>query len=553
MRLLDLLLLGCVATGCGGDRSSPDVPKDVISLDLGGVRDVALAAAAPMHIGGGSAGAEFTLIAQYPAPSPTAGISLTISGDHLTPVVGPPSPLILGPTPGALRDLRMRESRGTLQSSLNQRAAAALASRIGAEKARTDAARVPPFSTMAVPTVGTEMTLNVSLDACGTPALHAGRVVVVSDHLIIVEDEANPPGGYSADDYASIANEYETFALPVLKENFGDPTDIDGNGRVIALVTRAVNELNPAGSPAISSFYYARDLVPKTGSLSCAGSNEAELIYLMTPDPGGTINQNVIDAANARRKASGDLPHAFVHMVDYGNRLVVQQTTAFEDLGVLEGLADIAEELLFYKASGLGPRQNITSEVLLASSARKDAFNLYVANDLGRLGAYLMSTESTGPMGGETVASSGAAWEFLRYLADRSSVPEATVWRGVVSSTLRGAATLAAATQLDIAAAERDWATAQYTDDAGLPVTMVLTLASWNFRSIFPALKNPISLPLATHDLSTSSPLSLHMNEGGASYIRLAVPAGQISSLTVSTIATGVQAAGLSLRLVRTK
>src|SRR5436190_1747936 len=68
----------------------------------------------------------------------------------------------------------------------------------------------------------------------------------------------------------------------------------DGNGRAIPFFTRSVNKLSPAGSgEVVLGFYYGRDLLPKQGPLgSCPGSNEAEMFYLLVPDPNG-VNGNI--------------------------------------------------------------------------------------------------------------------------------------------------------------------------------------------------------------------------------------------------------------------
>ncbi len=85
---------------------------------------------------------------------------------------------------------------------------------------------------------------------------------------------------------------FDTLVDPVDRAAFGTPSDIDNNGHVILFFTRAVNELTPPGALGVTlGFFFPRDLYPKTAAPGpCAGSNVAEMFYLLVPDTGGVVN-----------------------------------------------------------------------------------------------------------------------------------------------------------------------------------------------------------------------------------------------------------------------
>src|SRR5260221_5336502 len=144
--------------------------------------------------------------------------------------------------------------------------------------------------------------------------------------------------------------------------NFGEPTDIDGNGRVAIIFTRAVNELTPARSTSyVGGLAFSRDLFPRTGTAratGCAASNQGEYFYALTPDPTGTVNQNVRTAGFVDSVVPSVLAHELQHLINASRRLYVTNSTAFEAKRVDEGLALNAEELVCYRESWVTARLN---------------------------------------------------------------------------------------------------------------------------------------------------------------------------------------------------
>src|SRR5674476_998196 len=115
---------------------------------------------------------------------------------------------------------------------------------------KSDGPVAPPPSTDLIPNprgpsnLGDLISLNVNgNDACSNAVYHSARVVAIGSHAIILSDTLNPKGGFSTADYQRYAARFDTLVYPLDVGNFGEPTDIDKNGHIAILFTRAVNEL----------------------------------------------------------------------------------------------------------------------------------------------------------------------------------------------------------------------------------------------------------------------------------------------------------------------
>jgi hypothetical protein len=101
----------------------------------------------------------------------------------------------------------------------------------------------------------------------------------------------------------------------------------------------------------------------------------------------------------------------------------------------------------------------------------------------------------------------------------------------------------------DITSATRDWAVANYTDDAVGGVPSQYTHPSWFFRSVYPALYE--TYPIQTHPLTQT--VTRTMTNGGAAYYRLGVPAGGTSTVRFTVSGGAAPPSNLKLTVIRTK
>src|SRR5918999_1150550 len=96
---------------------------------------------------------------------------------------------------------------------------------------------------------------------------------------------------------------------------------------------------------------------------------------------------------------------------------------------------------MFYRASGLAPKLNITLQTLRSSQTILDAVNAYQVSNFGRLIEYLEDPEARSPYANDDeLATRGATWQLLRYAADRSTAAQQTIWRDLANSKSAGIA-----------------------------------------------------------------------------------------------------------------
>jgi hypothetical protein len=394
----------------------------------------------------------------------------------------------------------------------------------------------------ATVTVGNELTRTFNVNsamACDSPTYKTARQVASSQRALIFEDVTNPSGGFTAEEYQEIANSFDNLIWPVVTHNFGEPSDNDRNGRVIILYTRAVNEMTPANSSSVfGGFYYGRDLYPRVanGRLgACKGSNEAEMFYLLAPDPNGEVNNNKRTKETVRRSTQGTVAHELQHLINASRRLFVQLTNSSEETWLNEGLSHIAEELVFHAAAGTAPLQNLGASDIRASTQRVDAFNSFSGANFGRFRNYLESTAGQSPIQtDDDLATRGSAWSFLRYSADRRPGDDRDHWFALVNSSTRGLANYEAVFGVDAVEWLRDWSVSVYADDAAAGVDPRFTMPSWNFRSVYPIITSPARYPLRVDTLLAATPRTFSVSAGSAAYLRFAVPAGGTGDVRTS-------------------
>lgn len=531
-------------------------------LSVGEVRTVTGDEAASLCLRSGPAAAEYTLIPFNGSESAAATLPVEIVGSGISAsVTGPPTPnrvpaVSLTPTLRRNDEFHMRMLR---------RSAAALEPRLRSAVRRGMGPDAPRLA--VAPVVGGLVELNVEVDSgsgCSNPDRRGGRVVAVTDRAIVVVDTANPRTGLSAsaetDLYRSFGIAFDTLIWPIDTRNFGEPTDIDKNGHVLIFFTRAVNEQTPPENldSFVGGYFYNRDLFATTGAKACAGSNFAEMFYLLAPDPTGQVNGHARSIGFIRNSTVGVLAHEFQHLINDSRRLYVNQSLVWEESWLNEGLSHIAEELAFYQSAGLEPRQNIGPPALY-SAAAASAYSEFQAPNVDRYVRFLKEPEKNTLMGTDELATRGAIWTFLRYAADRDGGSETALWNRLVMNTKSaGLTNLQNALGANPRDWMADWATSVYTDDAGLKLDDAerFEQPSWNFRTLIPTRRTnqaPIGVfPLRTLPLKSDEPQTLVLSGGSTAYLRFSVPAGAQAALRATV--RGLPAPSLlRVTIVRTK
>ncbi|MEP6617957.1 MAG: Ig-like domain-containing protein [bacterium] len=410
--------------------------------------------------------------------------------------------------------------------------------------------------------VGDVLTVNVSANFCVTPTNHGLRVTAVGAKSIILADTLNPPNGFVTADYQRFAARFDTLVYPLDVGAFGAPSDIDANGKVAIIFTRAVNELTPANAGYfVGGFFNPRDIYPKKGATTaddCPASNEGEMFYMLAPDPTGVVNSNVQTTGFVDSLTTGTIAHEFQHLINATRRLYVNNAPVgaeSEDVWLNEGLSHIAEELLYYRESGLTPRQNLSdSAIRIINRPSYPLWKSDAANNFARFQSYLASPGANSPYANDDeLATRGATWSFLRYAADRLGPTDGTIWQRFDNSVTTGLATLTNVLGGTPTPFFRDWAVANFIDDFGVASDPSYQHQSWNYRNIFTVtfLRNPV-YPLLVTGLSDNLKSDFAVRGGSASYARFAVPAGKEALMTFSS-GGGLPSAPVQFVVVRTK
>ncbi|MEO5567562.1 MAG: hypothetical protein ABIR92_03675 [Gemmatimonadaceae bacterium] len=418
---------------------------------------------------------------------------------------------------------------------------------------------------LQVPAVGDLMTINVdiaSANGCAAPTAASTismRVAAVSDAAVVLADPRNPTGGFTDPEYAQFAAMFDSVIYPLDVGTFGTPTDLDANQRVLLVFTKAVNERTPAGVDYyIGGLTHSRDLAPRS---SCAGSNVAEMFYLLVPDPTGTVNTNVFSKSFVTAVTDVTVAHEFQHLINFARRryLLPGAPLPSEELWLNEGLSHIAEELLYYRRTGRTPRANVG---LTEIGAQFDHFANYMSGNFLNYDEYASAPPASSPFrSGDDLMTRGATWSFLRYAVDQKFPSDGQFWLELANGGQSGQTGLTnlqnrlGVNAAGLAGMLRDFNVAVYADDY-IPGTVAkYTHPSWNMRSIYPGLQGypQFDYPLTASFLSNGQPLPASISAGGFKLYRF-------RTLTASdglVRATGSSGSALpptiSLSVIRTK
>jgi len=530
------------------------------SLSVGQVVFFPGATASEFCVQGTAAGAEFTAIPYY---SDFNGSLLRISISTGNTTTGVTSNRVIAPSfqRVAATGLQLSQSE-EFELALRERSIAELTPLIpGARMAKQQGAGRFSMS-VAVPAVGDMVRFNTNANsACSNPNMRDGRVVAITNRAIVVADTANPANGFTTADFQSFGAAFDTLVFPVDSINFGAPTDIDKNQHVILFFTRAVNELTPPNVGFyVGGFFFSRDLFPTTqsngvsGVSGCATSNFAEMFYLLVPDPDGVVNQNARTIDFVKSVTVATLAHEFQHLINASRHLYVNGSAAFEDTFLDEGLAHEAEELAFYRSSGLTPRQNLSYQTIQASPSIQVAFDNFGAANFRRFREYLTNPENNSPyVNNGFIPTRGAIWSFLRYAADRRGGSESQMWFQLANppTGVHGISNITRAVTPDLAGWVRDWTIANYADDfvPGLPA--VYTHLSWNIRSIVEVV-NQGMWALDTSPVDSTNITSVSIGDGSAAYLRFGIRPSTVGGGRIIARGSTVPP-GFTLSVLRTK
>jgi hypothetical protein len=344
----------------------------------------------------------------------------------------------------------------------------------------------PPLSSNSVPSapnLGDAREFNV-LNAEGTFDRVTAQVGFISTHALIYLDDQAPGGGFTEADLAELALEFDDPIHPTITGAFGIESDLDGNGRVIILLTPAVNRLTEPGSDGfVGGFFFGLDLLRNRD-----GSNEGEIFYALVPDPTGQAGPP-ISRSTVRSTVPAVLAHEFEHMVNFNLRILVGGAASQEALWLSEAMAQMAEDLVgkAFEEKGQADR---AYEFRVGNWRRAWRFLL----DPGEV-----SVLASLPPG--TLAERGAGWLLLKQVSGQEGQND--LLGDLAGSVLTGVGNITEKVGRSWGSLLADWAGSLFLDDLGLPVRPELSVQGVNLRDALSQFDG--SYPLAPTSLGASS------------------------------------------------
>ena len=364
----------------------------------------------------------------------------------------------------------------------------------------------PParFSVSGSVAVGDTVALRVpdfSGDGCSGYTAVGATVRVIGQKAIIVADTSNPANGFTRADYQNLSDQLDAQIFSTDEQYFGNPGDIDHNGHIVVLFTRAVNneDIGVAGSYLLG-FVFSGDWYPRASATggSCASSDEGEIYYGRVPDPTGTAGDSVVKSTREQElsRAPQIMGHELTHLIQFGRRFAAG--LGWMGSIVMEAQATLGEEVVGHAETGHMPYQNLGADVIFATTGA-DSVAWYL-NKFADLADYFGFAGSAGRTGGAPeqcgwwqsdpspcAARSlwyGVGWSFLRWVSDQygPGYPggEQGLQQSLIADPGTDLQTVAAVVGVPVPSLMARWSAALYVDDRIPSPDPALTFSSWN-------------------------------------------------------------------------
>ena len=389
--------------------------------------------------------------------------------------------------------------------------------------------------------VGDMLTLYAERGAtCAESEQVTALVRLVGQNAVWLEDVDNPSGTFTDSELSNLDDFYTANVQRVHDSYFGQLSDIDGNGRILILMTKQVNRIDN-----LAGWVSFRDLYSRQ---SCATSNEAEIFYGQVPDPFGSFGK-------ARTKQSllkyypNLLTHEITHLIQGG--ALVFGNSAGTDSWQLEGGATLAEQLVAYRLFGHRSGENLGW--IEYEQGRYWYWNAWVADLLGFFGwdqddgrvrnapeqcSWIgrPSEGNDGPCRGAYSAVYGVPSMIFRFAMDRwgDDYPggESALMRHLTQSPKRGLASLEEVSSWRVEGILADFYTALWADGR---VYNAFGMSTWDLYDI--VRRYPASRHLQPHATSSTEPkIAARIRAGSSMYLHW-TPTGALSPTSIRVTA----------------
>ena len=272
-------------------------------------------------------------------------------------------------------------------------------------------------------------------------------LAVATAHASIYLDD-DDLGEYEGPVLQPLAQAFEDRVWPAITSAFGTLTDVDGDGKLLVLITHELGaHLN--GGWLIGYFGNADLVRARDDSAQCTagGSNHAEIVYLNDPRNGAANGYAAADLFGAVYPAT--LAHELQHLLNFAHRCVRRPCDGPEETWINEALSKVAEDLAGYGWNVAGGR---------AEGAA------YLGHPSGEMRGY--DGRSLTLWEGDPIGNYQGAHSFLRLFTDRAG-PDLP---GRIAGGTGGVSGLESALGIPLPMAMAEWASAlMLSNEPGSP------------------------------------------------------------------------------------
>lgn len=537
-----------VAAACSSthDATAPGGPSFTISpCSITGTLQLSAAQTARADCSNGGTtvtldgnGASYLILPQFAVSLvPNTAVSYRLWSGTLSAASVAPSPDLLSATQGRPSFAQMRFD-GML------RARARLKVRAGIWSA-ANVPRVAESRDIAVnaaaPALGSLRSFRVIADSTATTFKSIGaRLTYGGSGVLIYVDTLAPANGFSPSQLSAFGTLFDQTLYPIDTAAFGPPSDVDGNGSVIMLMSPSVNAISPKSKCAtegfVAGFFDEEDL---GGGAFDPNSNHGEIFYSIVPDPNG-VSSCAHSVDDVGFSVPATFMHELQHLISFSQHVIVHNGQP--EFGWLdEGLSISAEELgsLYYEQKCPGAACRTDPAQIFPDSSQG-----FVSNFLFDSYSYALRPDTASVTLHEDsdggFAWRGGDWLLARWLGDHFGN---SVFRRLDESSQTGVANIEAATGQSFPSLFANFGTAIYTDSLpGLPRATapgVNRFVTRNLRQLWArvfATSNgssdfPFAFPIRVATISSDS-TARSIVPGTSSYYRIDTPAGA-STVTI--------------------
>jgi hypothetical protein len=412
--------------------------------------------------------------------------------------------------PGALQRRFDAALRATARNALATGQWARPTASTGSSAARASVAT----SLAVIPPAGSIRTFHVinTFDASHpTYATVNAKLLFIGANTLVYVDTMAPANGFNTSQLNAFGQQIDQTFYTIDVNAFGPPSDVDGNGRVIVLLSPVVNALSPSAQCStegyIAGFFFGLDL----SGAGNANSNQGEIYYGLVPDPSGTVScaHSVSTVASI---APGTFLHELQHMINYSQHVVVHGGAA-EEGWLDEGLSIVAQELgsEYYEQKFPPPTGRTNPNQLLPDSAEG-----FIADQFVESYDWLLEPDTT-TLTLHSDSDGGlqwraADWLFVHWLGDQEG---AAFYKRLEESSTTGTDNIAAAAGESFQSLFGDFGLSIYTDSIpGIPKSSIAQrdrFTTRTLRTVFQAVANsggggsfPIALKTLTGQMTGS-------------------------------------------------